>query len=192
MDIQPHSYGQSNTTSTVNTTVKINICGDMIVEGPEDCEGNTVNDVTCSDLGFSSGNLTCDIACSYDTTSCIPITPTPTSQASQRASVDGFSQIPSNSQETNFPAENGTLTPSLVPSRIRSALPPSLQVFDVTGKGRITRGDLPSVLQIWLDDWKALLDVNNRNNTGSTNCDINNDTLCDMRDLSILLYYVEQ
>ena len=192
MDILPLSYGQSNTATTVNTTVKISICGDLNVEGPEDCEGSNLNSGTCSDLGFSSGNLTCDIACSYDTTSCIPIAPTPLSEVSNPSKNDGSSQDQITTQVTSSPLENNAITPTSAPSRLNSVLPPALQVFDISGSGRITRDDLPSVLQIWLDEWKAVLAMSNQNDTATADCDINNDTICDMRDLSILLYYVEQ
>lgn len=45
-------------------------CGDEIVESDEICDGNDLN-VTCMDLGFDYGNLSCNENCSsYNTTQC--------------------------------------------------------------------------------------------------------------------------
>jgi len=46
------------------------ICGDGIIEGDEDCEGNNLDGATCVSLGFTSGTLSC-VACSYDTSNCV-------------------------------------------------------------------------------------------------------------------------
>ncbi|MCL4384222.1 hypothetical protein M1116_02120 [Patescibacteria group bacterium] len=61
----------------VAATVRINVCGDGIVEGSEDCEGNNLNGATCRNQGYGPGTLACDIACSYDFSRCGP-RPTPT------------------------------------------------------------------------------------------------------------------
>lgn len=59
----------------VGTTVKINICGDDTVEGPEDCDGSNLNGSSCSSLGFASGSLSCDVSCSFVTSGCTSQTP---------------------------------------------------------------------------------------------------------------------
>lgn len=61
----------------VTTTVKINVCGDNTIEGPEDCESNDLNGKSCQSLGFGGGTLSCDVACTFDTSSCITATPAP-------------------------------------------------------------------------------------------------------------------
>ena len=69
---------QANSNQTVNATIKLSVCGDDIVEGSEDCEGSNLNGKACASLGYAGGDLTCDIACTFATSSCIAPTPTPT------------------------------------------------------------------------------------------------------------------
>lgn len=47
-------------------------CGDGILTTPwEDCEGQNLNDATCSSIGFyEGGQLVCDSSCKFDTTLC--------------------------------------------------------------------------------------------------------------------------
>ncbi len=54
----------------VTVTARVSGCGDNIVDINEQCDGNTVVHNSCSNLGFSSGNLACTNACNYDTSSC--------------------------------------------------------------------------------------------------------------------------
>lgn len=58
---------------SVDVSVKIHLCGDLIVEPPpEDCEWLDLNGESCESLGFQSGDLFCDISCHFDTSFCIP------------------------------------------------------------------------------------------------------------------------
>lgn len=45
-------------------------CGDGLREGLEACEGADLQDLTCEDVGFYAGDLACDDACRFDTTTC--------------------------------------------------------------------------------------------------------------------------
>jgi len=56
--------------NNINVNVKINLCGDNIIEGAEECEGVNLNGATCQSLGYESGTLVCDIACEYDRLAC--------------------------------------------------------------------------------------------------------------------------
>jgi hypothetical protein len=47
------------------------ICGDGLVEGREECEGNDLAETTCLDLEFDDGVLACAKDCVFDTTGCI-------------------------------------------------------------------------------------------------------------------------
>jgi hypothetical protein len=46
------------------------VCGDGVIEGDEDCDGNNLGGATCASFGFTSGTLNC-VACSYDTSNCV-------------------------------------------------------------------------------------------------------------------------
>lgn len=61
---------QASLSNPINATVKISVCGNNIAEGGEDCDNSDLRSRTCTGLGYSSGNLACDISCSFDTTSC--------------------------------------------------------------------------------------------------------------------------
>lgn len=54
----------------VTVTARVHGCGDNIVDNNEQCDGNPVSHNSCTNLGFSSGNLSCTNACNYDTASC--------------------------------------------------------------------------------------------------------------------------
>lgn len=54
----------------VQVTARVTGCGDNIVDSNEQCDGNPVTHNSCTNLGFSSGNLVCTNACNYNTSSC--------------------------------------------------------------------------------------------------------------------------
>jgi hypothetical protein len=45
-------------------------CGDGVAEGDELCDGNDLGGLTCADLGFSKGELSCTPGCMLDATGC--------------------------------------------------------------------------------------------------------------------------
>jgi len=48
------------------------VCGDDVVEDPEDCEEDDLDGATCGSLGYSGGgNLACATDCSFNTTNCV-------------------------------------------------------------------------------------------------------------------------
>lgn len=117
-------YTEASSANNVNATVKISVCGNEVVESGEDCESGNLQSKTCSNLGYSSGNLACDISCSFDTSSCtVPsITPTniaPTELTSllpagyftipQTDSIISTASLTTTSQLTiNIPTSGGT------------------------------------------------------------------------------------
>ncbi len=46
------------------------VCGDGLVEGQEECDGDKFNDLTCESLRFAGGTLLCDTSCRADTSAC--------------------------------------------------------------------------------------------------------------------------
>ncbi|MDO8498234.1 MAG: carboxypeptidase regulatory-like domain-containing protein [bacterium] len=61
---------EAGSTSSVNTTVKVGVCGNGIADNGEDCDNGDLQGETCTSLGYSGGDLVCDISCSFDTSSC--------------------------------------------------------------------------------------------------------------------------
>ena len=52
------------------------LCGNGILDPGESCDGKDVNGLSCVDLGFTSGNLSCTASCILDTTGCVgPVQP---------------------------------------------------------------------------------------------------------------------
>jgi len=64
------------------------VCGDGEVNNGETCDGAELNDLTCNDLGFPGGSLSC-VNCQLDTNQCTPGAPS----TNVFWSSDGISQI---------------------------------------------------------------------------------------------------
>ncbi|HEX8923641.1 MAG TPA: hypothetical protein VF828_02825 [Patescibacteria group bacterium] len=109
-------YGIFN--QVINISVKASVCGDGVVEGSEDCEGSNLNNQTCRSIGYASGTLVCDVACSFDTSNCIPLpTSTPTLTSTPRPT----STATPTSAPTSTLTPSPTLTPT--PTRLPTAIP---------------------------------------------------------------------
>lgn len=198
----------------ISATVKISICGNGTIEGGEDCEGTSLNSQTCVGLGYASGTLTCDIACSYDMTGCVAVTstptptrtptptsiPTPTPTAIPTSAPAATSTPAPAATATPLPAATSTPSTSLgasptpVPAPV---IPAVVAVFDTNNTGRIEVGEVLSVVKSWVEEWReaikeefALAKEEEVTPRKIKKCDINRDRKCDLFDLSILLYYV--
>lgn len=150
----------------IDATVKLSICGNGVIEGGEDCENTNLSGSSCQTFGYTTGTLSCDIACTFDKTSCITnIAPTAIPIRSVTSAIIQSEPIVTDSQPLAQPAQT---------------LPPELRFFDYNGTGRISQEELPIVVKLWISQWRQ----NNR-------CDINKDQTCDMKDFSVLMYYVD-
>lgn len=193
------------TTSSVDSTVKISVCGNDVKEGGEDCDNSDYGSATCATIGYSTGILQCDSGCNYDTSLCIIIptptftqtpTPTPTTQASSTNS----STSETGTQATNTPApvvhtpttaavvrqtgNSGSVSESRIPSR--------MALFDRNGDGFVSREELFARVSNWVSVWKVLSRSKDTTGIAVDQCDINDDATCNLKDFSILLFYVEQ
>lgn len=45
-------------------------CGDNVINGPDDCEGQNLGGQTCVTLGFKAGTAACNPDCTFNTTNC--------------------------------------------------------------------------------------------------------------------------
>jgi len=57
-------------TATVQTTIKITVCGNNIKETEEQCDGSDLGGASCSSRGFSGGTLSCKGSCEFNTSGC--------------------------------------------------------------------------------------------------------------------------
>lgn len=190
-----------NTSTSVNASIKIAICGDGNVDTGENCDGTNLDNKTCVSLGYGGGTLSCDISCSFDTSQCIPVTPTPTPLPTATPTPVSASTSTSNNVTSVASTPTPTTSVATFPTLVaipQSILPSPLQmlVSAVSDSGRISISNLPVILKVWVTDWKnfRIQELSPSNTTGRSTkhlvCDLDNDGMCDITDLSILLYYV--
>jgi hypothetical protein len=190
----PHFIVHAQTaTYPINATVKLSVCGDGVAEGSEDCDGSDFRNLTCVDYGFAAGTLACDVACDIDTTGCSGTAPTPTPTPTPTPGGSGSSgseNSSSGSSGTTSSSSTPTPTPELpliltilVPSRPQpSFLSKILGQYDINRDGRLDDSDFLAALNLWLQQHRV------KEHT----CDMNNDGVCNLVDLSIILYYVNR
>jgi hypothetical protein len=56
----------------VQSTIKISVCGNNVVEGGEQCDGSNLNGASCTTLGWAGGTLSCTPACEFNQSACTP------------------------------------------------------------------------------------------------------------------------
>ncbi len=191
----------------VTGTVKIAICGDGVIEGPEDCEGEDLNGETCESLGYQSGTLSCDIACDFDTSDCVPYpTPTPTMTPTPTLTPTNTPTLtPTVTPEAEPTSEVGLQTVELeesveeeLPTATNTPIPPTptpilprlVSVFDLDKSGKIELSEMALSLRTWVEDFYQYRIKKLRKEKHI--CDLNEDGTCNLVDFSILLYYVER
>lgn len=58
-------------TAVVQVTIKIEICGDGVKDGGEECDGADLNSRSCTNFsGFTGGTLSCTSGCLFNTSAC--------------------------------------------------------------------------------------------------------------------------
>src|SRR3989344_3060050 len=187
-------------TSIINATVSLSVCGNNIQESGEDCDDIDLGGNTCATVGYTSGILTCDSSCTFDKTLCILAptstpTPTPTATTSptQTPTPTSTTATSSTSQTTNAtatPVPSNTQTPvatQLLETLEQVSLPQNLAIYDTDNSGSIDRQELYELLRQWVDAWR---DSSRRNPPTPGTCDIDVDGVCNIRDFSVILYYI--
>lgn len=190
----------AETSDNVNATVKIGVCGNGIVESPEECEGVNLNSQTCVGLGYASGSLSCDSACTFVVTACAPKpTPSPSPAASSATTVTAATTTAAaiTPLATVIEAIKKIFSP-LVP-----ILPQKIKSFDTDKDGSLSFEELKVSVREWITSWQQDVAFRvsefNKNQSGAGNqppdlavlqkCDINQDKICDLVDLSVILYF---
>lgn len=173
---------------SVRSSIRLSVCGDLVAEFPEQCDNLDLKHQTCQSLGLTGGDLSCDIACDYLTSQCIG-TPTPT--LTPTPTPVPVSTTVSTSDSTAGPAAAGvspTATPLPSPFPL---LPPSLAAYDIDGDGHLHGDQLALHVKKWFDNW-TLFHQAPKNSAVVGLCDINRDQICNITDLSVLLYYINR
>ncbi|MFH1970765.1 MAG: hypothetical protein ABIJ05_00050 [Patescibacteria group bacterium] len=193
------------TSKDIDATIKLSICGNLVVENPEDCEGADLNGEDCVSQGYLGGNLTCDISCSFNTTGCTPTpspSPTPIPTASPTPVPTATTQ---SSSSTSSPSSSSSESQVNLVINLLRQIDAKLKLiqsrFDFDQSGKIEVYELYNTVKTWVADWKIYIEVETAFAKGEIieedvlkpeKCDLNNDGVCNVIDLSILLYYIER
>jgi len=155
--------GESTANSTILQVTVEAVCGDSVVQTSENCEGSDLNSQTCVSQGFSSGTLSCNTDCTFNTSQCVAVV-TPAVNNTSGGSAGGLIKRFFNRL---FPFPIPILTSTLCQTNP-----------DLNSDGRVDIVDL-SILLYYFDQ------------PGITRCDsdFNGDRLINLIDLSVLLFY---
>ena len=172
----------------IGGSVRVNICGDMMAEGMEQCDRTDLRGLSCTSFGFYQGNLLCNLICEFDFSGCSmePEPEVPTEESDQE---EGVVERPS----ITFIEET---IRRYFPTRPRyeyddtkvSDLPPAVQFlkyFDENDNGIIESNELPILVLSWVNGWKY---SHTEDISTDVTCDLNNDSVCDLVDFSILMF----
>ncbi|MBU1133143.1 hypothetical protein KKG08_02635 [Patescibacteria group bacterium] len=176
------SLAEGPVTESINATVKTSICGDAIIEGPEDCEGLDLNGETCVSIGYASGDLSCEVNCEFDTTGCIPAPSAP-------ARIPG-----SGSDDDDDDSDGGGDTTTqkvvqLIQQLIEqlTGASPFFSAFDINQDGTLDPGEVYKAMLRWVISWRQ---EGGADTIETKMCDLNYDGKCNLVDMSVLLYHV--
>lgn len=184
-------------TGVIRGSVRVNICGDYIAEGSEHCDRNDLRGQTCKTLGFDEGTLECNLVCEFDMSECV-YTPIPPEEEAEEEDSDieetEQTEAPEIEERRDQALEEfiRKYVPRVtVESPSQTQLPSAVQflrLFDANDNGIIESNELPTVVLNWVNSWKY------GSKTGTDirlSCDLNNDNVCDLRDFSILMSYID-
>ncbi len=210
---------QAASTSIINATVRIPVCGDFVQEFPEECDNSDFGGQTCRLQGFDDGVLDCDPACDFDTSGCYGVappspspspTPSPTPSPSPSPNPSPSDSPASSDSNSSSPEPTPTIivtevTTSLIGESVTSlitdqitnvlrALPQAILTFDSNNDGRLEGSEKEQGLLTWVNSWKEYIHSESINaKTGQLpprQCDINTDSHCNVVDFSVLMYYI--
>ncbi len=142
---------------SIPVTVKASLCGDAVIEGPEDCEGSDLNDASCESLGFSSGNLSCDSACAFDKTDCVTASPSPSPSPAVASPTTASPATSTTTTTAASPSPASLLTQIVRTIFPKATIPARLSRFDSDASGEIEIFEMATAVQHWIDDWRLVI-----------------------------------
>ena len=183
--------GRMTPAGVIEGSVRVNICGDSIADGPEHCDGRDLRGQTCRTLGFTGGVLRCNLVCEFDTSRCVssPREEGDDLETDQTGSIDMRERGRRNEALEEFLRRN--VPQAILQPRSETQLPSAIQflkLFDANDDGIIQSSELPLVVLNWVNAWKYDYEI--KEGSG-VSCDLNNDGVCDLRDFSILMFYLD-
>jgi hypothetical protein len=199
-----YAQGKHSGSEDVEAVVDLSVCGDNVAEGNEDCDKSDLNNKTCGSLGYQSGDLSCDISCEFDIASCSGTlsTTTPTSTPTSTIPSQVSSSGSSGSQTSEpIPSQQETSLITGLLRQIDSKLSLVQSRFDEDLSGKLEIHELYDIVKTWVDDWKIQIQVSTAYSKGELSentdakpekCDLDDNGICNVIDLSILLYYIER
>ena len=153
--------------SLLEGTVKVNLCGDGIAEGPEQCDILDLKSLSCLDYGYNSGILSCDMTCEIRIGECF-----------NYIEVEGEEPIIEKPQSSKpqYQEEKSYYPLAII----------FLSYFDTDGDGILRSDELPYAVITWVNAWKY---SNLEESNIKKSCDLNSDNICDIYDFSVLMYH---
>ena len=208
------SYREDIAGASTKFNLAISLCGDLKIDGNEQCDLTNLNNQTCQSLGFASGDLFCRENCFFDLSQCINPTPTPTSIPTPTPSstqttpnptpTSSSTQITPNPTPTSFDSspDFSKIVPIFqppfefnLPSILKVTPSPDLAIGTINNFPVLVKYDHDQSGYIETNEISELIEVmvkqsqNSSQTNYSLDCDLNNDHICNVIDLSILMYY---
>jgi len=205
--VKPALSQSTISTEGIDATVNLSVCGDSVIEGNEDCEGDNLNQQNCVDLGYGGGSLKCDTACEFDVIDCTLI------DNSSTTTVDEGTTTVTEAKGNIVVETAGSVINNVVEaiSRVfRGVIQEKvLRIFDIDKSGSLETEELRLSVEQWVIAWRKVLEVKlsqlnqqindqptslaqltRQNEEDLSKCDINSDEDCNLIDLSIILSFI--
>ncbi len=64
------SSSESSASSSESSSTGADLCGNGVIDAGEDCEGDDLGGMACTDVGYDGGTLGCNAACLFDVFNC--------------------------------------------------------------------------------------------------------------------------
>ncbi len=146
---------------------------------------------TSASSGWTSDGIVSPATCTVSAGLCT-FQATKASYFATNRTVSSSSSSSTSSSSSSSTSTSTTSTSTPAPASGQpfiSLLPSLLKTFDINSDGKIGSEELFGAVSMWVNRWKEFL---TEEVADTSRCDFNNDGECNLKDLSILLFYVEK